>query len=352
MDDLGLGVDCADNGLENDVYIINNTIVNNANCPRMASLINTAGFKIINNYNDLTGNGNTYTLSRYYMASTETTVGQYCCFLNAIDPTVSRINVYISADDLSAILVANASLSGHTSETVESVLSIGQAVATSVSTSGTLAWTLCSFTTGASNLYGELYYSSTSKIFGPGDAGTVTSGESKHHNVYACSYVSWYGGIAYGIWMGGMLPTIGQWYYAGCATDNNGGKAANSHYPSPVVKTDNPSINNTSDALLIPIAWYYNNSGSHVHQVAKKAPNSVGLYDISGNLYEWCLDWYTNSAYTGGADGVCVVSGASYRFFRGGSWYYYPDRCSLGSRYRENPHYLYNNLGFRLAVVP
>jgi formylglycine-generating enzyme required for sulfatase activity len=317
----------------------------------MASLISSNSFKILNSNSSLTESNNAYTLSRYYMASTETTVGQYSCFLNAIDPTISNSNAYISADDLSAILSAYAPLSGHTGETVQYVLSIGKAVATSVSTSGTAAWNLCFFTTAASNVYGQLYYSSKSKIFGPGNATTVTSDESKHHNDYACSYVSWYGGIAYGIWMGGMLPTVGQWYYAGCATDNNGGKAATSHYPSPVAKTDNPSTSNTSDALLTPIAWYNNNSDSHVHQVAKKAPNSVGLYDVAGNLWEWCLDWYTSSTYTGGLDGVCVVSSASYRFIRGGYWSNYPYYCSLGYHYYNFPYIVYN-IGFRLAVVP
>jgi formylglycine-generating enzyme required for sulfatase activity len=230
-------------------------------------------------------------------------------------------------------------------------LNNGTNVATSVSTSGTLAWNLCSFTTYASNLYGQLYYSSTSKIFGPGDATTVTSGESKHNNDYGCSYVTWYGGTAYSLWMGGMLPTVGQWYYAGCATDNSGGKAATSHYPSPVVKTDNPSTSNTSDTLLNPIAWYRSNSGGHVHQVAKKAPNSVGLYDVAGNLYEWCLDWYC-STYIGGLDGACVTSYASTRNVRGSYWYDNPHSCSLGNRNNYHPHELYHLIGFRLAVVP
>jgi formylglycine-generating enzyme required for sulfatase activity len=363
MDDLGLGVDCADNGLENDVYIINNTIVNNANCPRMASLINTAGFRIITSEYSLSEINNAYTLSRYYMASTETTVGQYSCFLNAIDATVSSKNVYISDDDLSGILSANAPLSGHTSETVQAVLSIGTAVATSVSTSGTLAWDLCLFGIAASNDHGQLYYSSVSKIFVPSDAKTVESGESKHHNDYGCGNVTWYGGTAYCVWMGGMLPTVGQWYYAGCATDNSGGKAtAMSHYPSPMVKTITPSNKDVSDSLLEAIAWYSYNSGptlgstsnKHVHQVAKKAPNSVGLYDVAGNLEEWCLDWYVRigNTYAGGQDGVCAVSNASTRFFRGGDWMNPPIYCASSRHSNNDPYDSYYIYGFRLAVVP
>ncbi|MDR0618941.1 MAG: SUMF1/EgtB/PvdO family nonheme iron enzyme, partial [Bacteroidales bacterium] len=360
MDDLGLGVDCAaENTLKGDVNIINNTIVNNANCPRMASLINTKGFKIINDYDDMNESGSTYKLSRYYLSSTETTCSQFACFLNAIEPVISsdkdvnnNIIVEISAADLSAILsdTTYAPLSGHKNKTVKTVLDTG----TSVSITAT-DWDLCSFSTDAKNSYGQIYYSSTSKIFGPSDAVTFESDESPHNNNYACSYVSWYGGMAYSIWLGGMLPTLGQWYYGGCATDNNGGKSStNSHYPSPTEMTDVPNLLNTNDLKLIPIAWYSYNSGKHVHEVGKKAPNSVGLYDVSGNLNEYLLDWYkTGATYTGGQDGVLVVSGASWRITRGGDWSNYPAHCSLDFRYGYAPPDLLRNIiGFRTAIVP
>jgi formylglycine-generating enzyme required for sulfatase activity len=268
--------------------------------------------------------------------------------------------VYISDDDLSGILSANAPLSGHTSETVQYVLSIGTAVATSVNTSDTVAWNLCFFSTGASNNNGQLYYSSVSKIFAPCDQSFVVDGESRHNNDYGCSNVSWYGGIAYSVWMGGMLPTVGQWYYGGCATNNSGGKAATSYYPSPMVKTDSSSTEDVSDAQLEAIAWYGYNSGPtlgstsnrHVHQVGKKSPNSVGLYDVVGNLWEWCLDWYTIGVYTGGQDGVCVVSGASSRAIRGGYWSSNPNHCSLGYRGNITPAYRSYICGIRLSVVP
>jgi formylglycine-generating enzyme required for sulfatase activity len=356
MDDLGLGVDCAEeNTLIGDVNIINNTIVNNANCPRMASLINnTTGFKIINNQQDISESGNTYYLSRYYLSSTETTCSQFACFLNAIEPVVSISNstVEISAADLSALLSAYAPLSGHANKTVQTVLNLGGG-SYSVSTIAT-DWVLCSFSTAAKNIYGQIYYSRASKIFGPSDATYVENGESPHNNNYACSYVSWYGGMAYSIWLGGMLPTLGQWYYGGCATDTNGGKAANSHFPSPTEKKDVPYGGEDHD--LNPIAWdNFNSVGSagsrHVHEVGKKAPNMVGLYDVSGNLWEWCLDWYQSGSYTGGQDGVSASSSSS-RVLRGGGWLSTPGGCSLGYRLSSTPNDSHYDVGFRVSVVP
>jgi formylglycine-generating enzyme required for sulfatase activity len=357
MDDLGLGIDCADNGLINDVYIINNTIVNNANCPRMASLISPNSFKILGNNISLTEINNAYTLSRYYISSTETTCGQYSCFLNAIDVTVTSDNmVYINVDDLSALLsdTTYAPLSGHAKETVNGVLSIGTAVKIAVDTSpSNRGWNLYWFlSSGKTNEYGQLYYINPGKIFASGDISSPTAGESNHHNDYACSYVSWYGGIAYSVWMGGMLPTIGQWYYAACATDTNGSKAALSHYPSPVLKTNTPLNDNVSDVLLESIAWYHYNAGNHVHQVAKKAPNNVGLYDMSGNLREQCLDWYGSGYYTGGLDGVCVVLNASYRRYRGSYWGQNPYNLSLGYNDYAGASGGSSNIGFRLCVLP
>ncbi|MDR0619227.1 MAG: formylglycine-generating enzyme family protein, partial [Bacteroidales bacterium] len=362
MDDLGLGVDCAaENTLKGDVNIINNTIVNNANCPRMASLINTEGFNIIlseQNTSELESGTTPYKLSRYYLSSTETTCSQFACFLNAIELVISsdkdlqgNIIVEISAADLSAILsdTTYAPLSGHPGETIKSILNIGESVSTTAAD-----WDLCSFSTAAKNEHSQIYYSRASKIFGPRDVSYVENGESPHNNNYACGSVSWYGGMAYSIWLGGMLPTVGQWYYGGCATDTNGGKAPNSHYPSPTEKKDAPG--NGEDQDLNPIAWYSSNSAGsagsrHVHEVGKKAPNCVGLYDVVGNLWEWCLDRHESGNYTGGQDGVSVGS-SSGRMLRGGYWNQGSSRCSLGNRNFTNPYDSYSFIGFRAAVAP
>jgi formylglycine-generating enzyme required for sulfatase activity len=362
MDDLGLGIDCAESGsLTGDANIINNTVVNNANCPRMAYLVNTKGFKIINDYNDMNESGNKdYTLSPYYLSSTETTNGQFACFLNAIEPTISGSNVVVGSNvvigsaDLSAILSAYAPLSGHRNKTVKTVLDIGTAVSTTAED-----WILCLFGTTATNPHGQMYYNSTSKIFGSRDADVVELGESPHNNNYACGDMTWYGGMAYSIWLGGMLPTLGQWYYGGCATNNSGGKATpTSHYPSPTEKTITPNTGDDEDVVLNKIAWQLNDRSKmnrRVHEVGKKAPNSVGVYDVSGNLDEWCLDWYMAKgiAYSGGQDGVSVVYNASNRVHRGGAWGSHPYSCSLGYRGGGSPPHISNSgAGFRAAVAP
>jgi formylglycine-generating enzyme required for sulfatase activity len=358
MDDLGFGIGW-DGDESGDVNIINNTIVNNASCPLMASLRRDSSFQILNNYNALTTIGNDYTkLSPYYMANTETTAGQFSCFLNAIEPDISNPNVRINSTDLAAILSKYAPLSGHTDTTVQAVLSIGKAVNTTAS-----SWTLCSYTTSATSPYGQVYYSTASKIFAPNDAQTVQAGESVHNNKYAQAFISWYGGMSYSIWMGGMLPTAGQWYYAGCATDNGGGMVSDgitnisklSHWPSPSVSPASVPTSNVVDAELSKIAWYAQTSGSHTHEVAKLAPNQVGLYDMSGNVWEWCLDWYIGTGttnYTGGADGVSAPSGATTRAQRGGDWHHGPRYCSLGVRGDDTPENLHYIIGFRLAIVP
>ncbi|MDR0619448.1 MAG: SUMF1/EgtB/PvdO family nonheme iron enzyme, partial [Bacteroidales bacterium] len=261
--------------------------------------------------------------------------------------------VEISAADLSALLsdTTYAPLSGHANKTVQTVLNLGGG-SDSV---GTIAadWDLCSFSTAAKNHYGQIYYSRASKIFGPSDAYYVDNGESPHNNNYACSNVSWYGGMAYSIWLGGMLPTVGQWYYGACATNNSGGKAANSHCPSPIAKT---SSLYSGYEVLDPIAWYsVNDKTDHVHEVGKKAPNCVGLYDVSGNLYEWCLDWSQSGDYTGGQDGVSVPVTSyeiSSRALRGGVWNNSPIGCSLGRRASYYPYVSADEWGFRAAVAP
>jgi formylglycine-generating enzyme required for sulfatase activity len=212
-----------------------------------------------------------------------------------------------------------------------------------------------------------------SKIFGPGDAQFVAIGQSSHHNDYGCNYVGWYGGMCYSLWMGGMLPTVAQWYYAACATDTNGGKAAVSYYPSPVEKTNSlVEDDRGEDVQLGAIAWYYYNSDTvygvynynkynddsrSVHQVAKKAPNSVGLYDVCGNLAEICLDWYeANGSYSGsGQDGVSTVasySNGDWRASRSNNYVNGPRRNSLGNRGNVRVDVVNLNYGFRLAVAP
>ena len=127
------------------------------------------------------------------------------------------------------------------------------------------------------------------------------------------------------------LPTEAEWEFA-CRGGNNsrGYKYSGSNY-----------IDN--------VAWYLENSGDKTHLVATKSPNELGIYDMSGNVDEWCSDWrggYTSGAQTnpkGPYDG-------SNRVCRGGSWLNNVRFCRSSNRYYNDPTFHFNFLGLRLAL--
>ncbi|MBR0038153.1 MAG: SUMF1/EgtB/PvdO family nonheme iron enzyme [Bacteroidales bacterium] len=97
------------------------------------------------------------------------------------------------------------------------------------------------------------------------------------------------------------------------------------------------------------VAWYWDNSDRKTHPVAQKQPNELGLYDMSGNVWEWCYDW--KGSYPSGAqtDPTGASSGSS-RVGRGGSWNLDAAGCRAANRDSSTPSYRYDNLGFRLAL--
>ena len=103
------------------------------------------------------------------------------------------------------------------------------------------------------------------------------------------------------------------------------------------------------ESSLGDYAWYDDNSGNKLHEVATKKPNPWGLFDMHGNVEEWCEDWY-EEFLSGGNDPKGPSSG-SYRVLRGGYWNYIASSCRSAYRGSSNPSYRNCNLGFRIVRV-
>lgn len=129
------------------------------------------------------------------------------------------------------------------------------------------------------------------------------------------------------------LPTESEWEYAA-----RGG-------------VKNNSFQYAGGNIIDSLAWYYENNNGKTHPVGEKEPNELGLYDMSGNVFEWCSDWY--GAYTS-ADKT-NPSGSSEgteRVARGGCWGSDSIFCTVSARHSFSSDNRNNSLGFRLALTP
>ncbi len=128
------------------------------------------------------------------------------------------------------------------------------------------------------------------------------------------------------------LPTEAQWEYAA-----RGGRKSNGYKYS-----GSNTIGN--------VAWYKDNSSSTTHPVATKSPNELGLYDMSGNVWEWCQDWYGSYTSSSQSNPQGASSG-SLRVDRGGSLLNFARSCRVSYRGSSTPAYRFNDMGFRLVCL-
>ena len=127
------------------------------------------------------------------------------------------------------------------------------------------------------------------------------------------------------------LPTEAEWEFAALGgPKGSGGKAMD-------------------EAKFGSMAWYEKNSGGKTHAVKGKSPNELGLYDMFGNVWEWCGDWYGGYGMNEQTNPRGSSRG-SHRVMRGGSWRYNASRCRVTRRSFGNPDYGFNDYGFRLAL--
>ena len=127
------------------------------------------------------------------------------------------------------------------------------------------------------------------------------------------------------------LPTEAEWEYAA-----RGGKKSQGYQYS--------GSNNISD-----VAWYTDNSGSETHAVGTKQANELGIYDMSGNVSEWCQDWYRRYNRSSLVNPTGATSG-SIRVFRGGDWNDAAKDCRLSCRCDHTPGIRVISLGLRLVL--
>jgi len=161
--------------------------------------------------------------------------------------------------------------------------------------------------------------------FGMGRSGYPAINMTQYAAIYFCKWLYEKTGIFY------RLPTEAEWEFAA----REGGEADGYNY--------------SGSNVIGKVAWYEANSEQTTHPVAGKAPNKMGIYDMSGNVWEWCSDWYGDYSSDAETDPSGPSSGSG-RISRGGAWDFDGPYCQNTFRDKVPPSDSNRSLGFRLAA--
>jgi len=131
---------------------------------------------------------------------------------------------------------------------------------------------------------------------------------------------------------GYRLPTEAEWEFAA-----RGGNLSNGFAYS-------------GDSVLTHVAWFSGNSNSRTQAVKKKNRNELGLYDMSGNVWEWCRDWYDDGYDENAISDPTGPEKGGDRVYRGGGWGSYTESCRVSYRFNDTPPLRNFDLGFRLSL--